>query len=167
MPRCISTPSWRLYSKTAAHLPNRGQIYSKVLHIWPSQLSRTPVLFRYILYTGAVDLMMEPRPRKLLDPLLAYGFDSYGVQRVIYYLHGVYKLVVQLLYGSELRLSEGLQLRVKDWSKTRLRSSLLTSSDLNREQSCPSQRQCVKEPAAPDIGQRERIQPQHLYPVVS
>lgn len=36
------------------------------------------------------------------------------VQRVITHLYGVYKLVVQLLYGSGLRLSEGLQLRVKD-----------------------------------------------------
>ncbi len=36
------------------------------------------------------------------------------VQRVIAHLYGVYKLVVQLLYGSGLRLSEGLQLRVKD-----------------------------------------------------
>ncbi len=36
------------------------------------------------------------------------------VQRVIAHLYGVPKLVVQLLYGSGLRLSEGLQLRVKD-----------------------------------------------------
>jgi integron integrase len=36
------------------------------------------------------------------------------VQRVIAHLYGVYKLVVQLLYGSGLRLSEGLQLRIKD-----------------------------------------------------
>lgn len=35
-------------------------------------------------------------------------------QQVISHLYGVYKLVVQLLYGSGLRLSEGLQLRVKD-----------------------------------------------------
>jgi len=36
------------------------------------------------------------------------------VQRVISHLYGVYKLVVQLLYGSGLRLSEGLELRIKD-----------------------------------------------------
>lgn len=36
------------------------------------------------------------------------------VQQVIFYLYGVYKLVGQLLYGRGLRLSEGLQLRVKD-----------------------------------------------------
>jgi integron integrase len=36
------------------------------------------------------------------------------VQHIIAHLYGVYKLVVQLLYGSGLRLSEGLQLRVKD-----------------------------------------------------
>ncbi len=36
------------------------------------------------------------------------------VQPVISHLYGVYKLVIQLLYGSGLRLSEGLQLRVKD-----------------------------------------------------
>jgi integron integrase len=36
------------------------------------------------------------------------------VQHIIVHLYGVYKLVVQLLYGSGLRLSEGLQLRVKD-----------------------------------------------------
>ncbi|MBE9182969.1 integron integrase [Oculatella sp. LEGE 06141] len=36
------------------------------------------------------------------------------VQRIIAHLYGAYKLVVQLLYGSGLRLSEGLQLRVKD-----------------------------------------------------
>ncbi len=36
------------------------------------------------------------------------------VQRIIRHLHGVNQLVIQLLYGSGLRLSEGLQLRVKD-----------------------------------------------------
>ncbi len=36
------------------------------------------------------------------------------VQRVLHHLYGVHKLVVQLLYNSGLRLSEGLQLRVKD-----------------------------------------------------
>lgn len=36
------------------------------------------------------------------------------VQRILVHLYGVYKLVAQLLYGSGLRLSEGLQLRVKD-----------------------------------------------------
>ncbi|PSB09903.1 integron integrase, partial [filamentous cyanobacterium CCP2] len=36
------------------------------------------------------------------------------VQQVISHLYGVYKLVIQLLYGSGLRLSEGLALRVKD-----------------------------------------------------
>ena len=36
------------------------------------------------------------------------------VQQVISHLDGVYKLVVQLLYSSGLRLSERLQLRVKD-----------------------------------------------------
>ncbi len=36
------------------------------------------------------------------------------VQQVIQRLHGVYKMVIQILYGSGLRLSEGLQLRVKD-----------------------------------------------------
>lgn len=35
------------------------------------------------------------------------------VQRV-HHLFGIYQLLVQLLYGSGLRLSEGLQLRVKD-----------------------------------------------------
>ncbi|HEY9906535.1 MAG TPA: phage integrase N-terminal SAM-like domain-containing protein [Thermosynechococcaceae cyanobacterium] len=35
-------------------------------------------------------------------------------QQVIAHLYGVSKLVVPLLYGSGLRLSEGLQLRVKD-----------------------------------------------------
>ncbi|HEY9661277.1 MAG TPA: integron integrase, partial [Allocoleopsis sp.] len=36
------------------------------------------------------------------------------VHLVISHLYGVYKLLIQLLYGSGLRLSEGLQLRVKD-----------------------------------------------------
>lgn len=36
------------------------------------------------------------------------------VQAVIQQLHGVYKLVVQILYGSGLRLTEGLQLQIKD-----------------------------------------------------
>jgi len=36
------------------------------------------------------------------------------VHQVLQQLHGIHKLVIQLLYGSGLRLSEGLQLRVKD-----------------------------------------------------
>lgn len=36
------------------------------------------------------------------------------VQAVIQHLHGVHKLVMQVLYGSGLRLTEGLQLRIKD-----------------------------------------------------
>ncbi|MCU0527604.1 MAG: integron integrase, partial [Elainella sp. Prado103] len=36
------------------------------------------------------------------------------VHRIIFHLYGVHKLLAQLLYGSGLRLSEGLQLRVKD-----------------------------------------------------
>ncbi|WP_416676548.1 integron integrase [Egbenema bharatensis] len=36
------------------------------------------------------------------------------VQQVISHLYGMYKLVIQLLHGSGLRLSEGLALRVKD-----------------------------------------------------
>lgn len=36
------------------------------------------------------------------------------VRTVIHNLHGIYKLVAQLLYGSGLRLNEALQLRVKD-----------------------------------------------------
>jgi integron integrase len=36
------------------------------------------------------------------------------VQRVINNMYGVHKLLIQLLYGSGLRLSEGLQLWVKD-----------------------------------------------------
>lgn len=36
------------------------------------------------------------------------------VHLVISHLYRVYKLLIQLLYGNGLRLSEGLQLRVKD-----------------------------------------------------
>jgi integron integrase len=36
------------------------------------------------------------------------------VQEILNHLFGVHKLVIQLLYGSGLRLTEGLQLRVKD-----------------------------------------------------
>lgn len=36
------------------------------------------------------------------------------VQAVLQHLQGVHKLLIQLLYGSGLRLREGLQLRVKD-----------------------------------------------------
>jgi integrase len=36
------------------------------------------------------------------------------VMRVIEHLSGTHQLVVQLLYGSGLRLREGLQLRIKD-----------------------------------------------------
>lgn len=36
------------------------------------------------------------------------------VQLVLQQLHGVYRLIAQLLYGSGLRVSEGLRLRVKD-----------------------------------------------------
>jgi site-specific recombinase XerC len=36
------------------------------------------------------------------------------VQAVLAQLHGVYNLLVQLLYGSALRLSKGSSLRIKD-----------------------------------------------------
>ncbi|WP_316431644.1 tyrosine-type recombinase/integrase [Leptolyngbya sp. NK1-12] len=36
------------------------------------------------------------------------------VQALFQHLSGVYQIVIKLLYGSGLRLNEGLQLRIKD-----------------------------------------------------
>jgi integron integrase len=68
-------------------------------------------LYRYVLQQELVGVdAMRAKPSRYLPTVLTPD----EVQAMIQALHGVYKLVVQLLYGSGLRLSEGLSLRVKD-----------------------------------------------------
>jgi integron integrase len=74
-------------------------------------LSAIVFLYRFVLQQELVNVnAVRAKPSRYLPTVLTPD----EVQCVISYLHGVYKLVVQLLYGSGLRLSEGLQLRVKD-----------------------------------------------------
>jgi len=68
-------------------------------------------LYRVVLQRELVGIdAVRAKPSRYLPTVLTPD----EVQRVIQHLHGVYKVLVQLLYGSGLRLSEGLQLRVKD-----------------------------------------------------
>lgn len=68
-------------------------------------------LYRFVLQQELVGVdAIRAKPSRYLPTVLT--FDE--VQAVLGQLHGVYKLLVQLLYGSGRRLSEGLSLRVKD-----------------------------------------------------
>ncbi len=68
-------------------------------------------LYRVVLQQELVGIdAVRAKPSRYLPTVLTPD----EVQRVIQHLYGVYKILVQLLYGSGLRLSEGLQLRVKD-----------------------------------------------------
>ncbi len=53
---------------------------------------------------------VRARPSRILPTVLTQS----EVQLVLEQLHGVHKLIAQLLYGSGLRISEELRLRVKD-----------------------------------------------------
>lgn len=68
-------------------------------------------LYRIVLEQELVGInAVRAKPSRYLPTVLTPD----EVQHIIHHLYGVYKLFVQLLYGSGLRLSEGLQLRVKD-----------------------------------------------------
>jgi integron integrase len=68
-------------------------------------------LYRYVLQQELVGIdAIRAKPSRYLPTVLTPD----EVQAVIGQLYGVHKLLVQLLYGSGLRLSEGLELRVKD-----------------------------------------------------
>jgi integrase len=75
-------------------------------------LSALLFLYREVLnleLNAPVDAIRAKRPRYLPTVL-----TKEEVVEVIRHLSGTYQLVVQLLYGSGLRLSEALQLRIKD-----------------------------------------------------
>lgn len=68
-------------------------------------------LYRVVLQQELIGIdAIRAKPSRYLPTVLTPD----EVQRVINNLYGVYKLLIQLLYRSGLRLSEGLQLRVKD-----------------------------------------------------
>jgi integron integrase len=75
-------------------------------------LSALLFLYRYVLQ-HELDLQLNvvrAKPSRYLPTVLTPD----EVRSVIQNLSGVYQLLIQLLYGSGLRLREGLQLRVKD-----------------------------------------------------
>ncbi len=62
-------------------------------------------LYRVVLQQELVGIdAVRAKPSRYLPTVLT----PEEVQRVIQRLHGVYKLVIQILYGSGLRLGEGL-----------------------------------------------------------
>lgn len=69
------------------------------------------VLFQQVLdqTIGHLDLVRAKRPKRL--PVVLTPEEAEAVLRCI---TGITELVCELLYGGGLRLSEGLQLRVKD-----------------------------------------------------
>jgi integrase len=69
-------------------------------------------LYRYVLHQpldDRIDAVRAKRSRSLPTVL-----TPEEAQSVIQQLSGVHRLIVQLLYGSGLRLREAMQLRVKD-----------------------------------------------------
>jgi integron integrase len=75
-------------------------------------LSALLFLYRYVLEQPLdfdINAVRAKRSRYLPTVL-----TKNEVQQVFSHLSGVHKLVMQILYGSGLRLTEGLQLRVKD-----------------------------------------------------
>lgn len=79
----------------------QNQAFSAILFLYRSVL--------HLELDGPIEAMRAKRSRYLPTVL-----TSEEVQAVIGQLWGVNKLVIQVLYGSGLRLSEGLRLRVKD-----------------------------------------------------
>jgi integron integrase len=74
-------------------------------------LSAIVFLYRVVLQQELTGIdAVRAKPSRYLPTVLS----PEEVHLVISHLYGVYKLLIQLLYGSGLRLSEGLQLRVKD-----------------------------------------------------
>jgi len=74
-------------------------------------LSALVFLYRVVLNQDLVGVnAIRAKPSHYLPTVLTPS----EVRSVLQHLHGVHKLVIQLLYGSGLRLREGLQLRVKD-----------------------------------------------------
>ncbi|XPM52647.2 MAG: integron integrase [Leptolyngbya sp. IPPAS B-1204] len=74
-------------------------------------LSAIIFLYRVVLQQELAGInAVRAKPSRYLPTVLT----PEEVHQVISHLYGVYKLLIQLLYGSGLRLSEGLQLRVKD-----------------------------------------------------
>lgn len=55
------------------------------------------------------DIIKAKKPKQIPDV-----FTEIEVSNIINNLHGVSKLIIQILYGSGLRLKEGLSLRIKD-----------------------------------------------------
>jgi len=75
-------------------------------------LSALLFLYRHVLEQALdfnIDAVRAKRSRYLPTVL-----TPTEVQQILSHLFGVHKLVIQILYGSGLRLTEGLQLRVKD-----------------------------------------------------
>lgn len=75
-------------------------------------LSAVLFLYRHVLERelGEFEGLVRARRRKKLPVVLS----PQEVERVLIQMTGVYRLVAGLLYGSGLRLLEGLRLRVKD-----------------------------------------------------
>jgi len=68
-------------------------------------------LYRAVLQQELVGIdALRAKPSRYLPTVLTPD----EVERIIQHLYGTYKLLVQLPRGRGLRLSEGLQLRVKD-----------------------------------------------------
>jgi integron integrase len=74
-------------------------------------LSAIVFLYRVVLEKELLGIdAVRAKPSRYLPTVLTPA----EVQAVLQNLQGVHKLLIQLLYGSGLRLREGLQLRVKD-----------------------------------------------------
>lgn len=95
--------------KFLTHLAVERQLSASTLN---QAIAAIVFLYREVLGRPAGDFGPLPRPRSPLRIPVVLTSDE--VRRVVGGLDGVYRLVGLLLYGSGLRLMEGLTLRIKD-----------------------------------------------------
>ena len=104
-PREMSTPE---VTQFLTHLAVAQQVSAATQN---QALNTIVFLYRVVLQQVLVGIdAVRAKPSRYLPTVLTID----EVQAVLQQLYGVYKLLVQILYGSGLRLSEGLQLRIKD-----------------------------------------------------
>jgi integron integrase len=92
-----------------SHLAIDGQVTASTQN---QALSALLFLYRHVLHQepeGSIDAL-RAKPSRYLPTVLT----KEEILTVIANLSGVYQLVVQVLYGSGLRLNEALRLRIKD-----------------------------------------------------
>ena len=116
---CVTRQPWAA-AKSRHFCPAGERAQGFGLHA-SSGIGGLAVLLRQVLCTGSARLQEigRPRPSRRLPVVLTPD----EVVRILGFLEGEHRLFAQLLYGTGMRISEGLQLRVKDLISITARSS--------------------------------------------